>query len=111
MNSHPLESTGDSSCVELLVPVPTPLTSLRTQRAYPDGSIFDGYAHHSYINIYSFVLVCRYLNSAGFREGQGRLKNRRGDIYVGNWEADKRSGFGIYEWKNGDCYRGDWKVI
>ena len=31
-----------------------------------------------------------------------------GDIYDGNWEADKASGFGIYTHANGAKYEGNW---
>ena len=47
--------------------------------------------------------------SEGMRHGSGEQHYDDGAVYVGEWVADKRSGFGIHTHKNGDKYYGSWK--
>jgi len=46
-------------------------------------------------------------DSCGHFHGQGRLTFLNGDMYEGNFEVDKRDGFGCYKWKDGRQYRGE----
>jgi hypothetical protein len=36
------------------------------------------------------------------------LIHRNGDIYLGEYFADKLLGFGVYDFSNGDYYHGSW---
>ena len=38
--------------------------------------------------------------------GKGRLVHADGDIYDGEWKADKANGRGTYIHVNGACYEG-----
>ena len=34
-----------------------------------------------------------------------------GDVYEGEWKADKYEGRGTYRYKDGDVYEGEWKAV
>jgi hypothetical protein len=38
------------------------------------------------------------------------MKKANGDVYEGEWKADKPEGKGIARLSNGDSYDGDWKA-
>lgn len=42
------------------------------------------------------------------RQGRGTLFMENGDVYVGDWNQDKQSGFGTLTKKNQDVYEGEW---
>jgi hypothetical protein len=50
---------------------------------------------------------------AGVRQGKGRITFFNGDVYDGQWQDDKRWGFGVYVYgagssSQGDRYEGEW---
>ena len=49
------------------------------------------------------------LDEHGRKSGRGILKLAAGDVYEGEWLADKRHGKGILKWSDGDVYIGDYK--
>jgi len=74
---------------------------------FPDGTSAtvdkkDGSFHYSNGSVYY-----GRLNSVFEREGTGKLILESGDVYEGNFEADRLSGKGKYTFANGDVYEGD----
>ena len=49
-------------------------------------------------------------NAAGQREGRGKCVWANGDVYEGEYKADKKEGRGIYRHANGEVYEGEWKA-
>ncbi len=50
---------------------------------------------------------------AGVRQGKGRITFFNGDVYDGQWQDDKRWGYGVYTYgagspSDGDRYEGEW---
>jgi hypothetical protein len=50
---------------------------------------------------------------AGVRQGKGRITFFNGDVYDGQWQDDKRWGYGVYVYgagssSKGDRYEGEW---
>ena len=41
--------------------------------------------------------------------GKGVLRKRNGNVYEGEYKADKCDGFCVYRFTNGDKYEGEWK--
>ena len=41
--------------------------------------------------------------------GKGVFRKRNGNVYEGEYKADKCDGFGVYRFTNGDKYEGEWK--
>ena len=48
-------------------------------------------------------------NLLGQRHGKGTFTSDNGDVYVGEWEDDKRNGQGTYTYADGDVYTGNFK--
>jgi len=49
-------------------------------------------------------------NAAGEREGRGEKVYADGDVYEGEWMADRMEGRGIYRFADGAVYEGEWKA-
>jgi hypothetical protein len=49
-------------------------------------------------------------NAAGQREGRGTVRYADGEVYEGEWKADKMEGHGTYRAAHGDVYEGEWKA-
>jgi hypothetical protein len=47
-------------------------------------------------------------SASGDREGFGRQKYEHGDVYEGEWTADKKHGRGTYTFREGGSYEGAW---
>ena len=43
------------------------------------------------------------------REGTGTCKCASGEVYAGAWKADKRDGKGMASYSTGDTYEGEWR--
>ena len=41
-------------------------------------------------------------------QGRGTFTYKNGDVYVGNWNDDERSGFGKIDYEDGSSYEGSW---
>ena len=48
-------------------------------------------------------------NEAGEKEGYGTMRFDNGDVYEGEYKADKNDGRGTYRNASGDVYEGEWK--
>jgi hypothetical protein len=46
-------------------------------------------------------------NASGEKEGRGTHRFASGDVYEGEWRADKKEGFGIFRYASGDVYEGE----
>jgi hypothetical protein len=44
----------------------------------------------------------------GQRSGKGKYCYLNGDVYEGDWRADKKEGFGNLKMSTGDNYEGEW---
>jgi len=44
------------------------------------------------------------------RHGYGKIRYECGNVYIGQWEHDKRSGVGTYWFACGDVYDGEWRM-
>ena len=49
-------------------------------------------------------------NAAGQREGRGKYVFADGDVYEGEWKANKQEGRGISRYASGDVYEGEFKA-
>ena len=49
-------------------------------------------------------------NAAGQREGRGKYVFADGDVYEGEWKANKQEGRGISRYASGGVYEGDFKA-
>ena len=49
-------------------------------------------------------------NAAGEREGHGTFRFADGNVYQGQWRADREEGHGTIRGANGDVYEGGWKA-
>eukprot|EP00579_Thalassiosira_antarctica_P030768 CAMPEP_0202034056 /NCGR_PEP_ID=MMETSP0905-20130828/66359_1 /ASSEMBLY_ACC=CAM_ASM_000554 /TAXON_ID=420261 /ORGANISM="Thalassiosira antarctica, Strain CCMP982" /LENGTH=201 /DNA_ID=CAMNT_0048597973 /DNA_START=718 /DNA_END=1321 /DNA_ORIENTATION=+ len=49
-------------------------------------------------------------NANGLRCGRGKMTWKNGDVYEGEWKADKIDGQGTHWDVNGDRYTGEWKA-
>ncbi|MGH1335834.1 MAG: caspase family protein [Aureispira sp.] len=43
------------------------------------------------------------------KEGYGKSKDKKGNVYTGNFEKGQYSGYGEMRYQNGDRYQGHWK--
>ena len=41
--------------------------------------------------------------------GKGRLAYEDGNVYIGNFKNDQRSGYGLFVWSDGKRYDGPWQ--
>jgi hypothetical protein len=51
--------------------------------------------------------------SNGLKHGKGKWKKKGTDMnkcnnYDGDYELDKKNGWGVFEWESGNCYRGEY---
>ena len=60
---------------------------------YPNGDVFEG----------NFRQGAR-------RDGHGKMVYANGDVYVGQWVADRRHGEGKMDYASGDVYVGQWEA-
>ena len=59
---------------------------------------------------YTYATGAVYVGSwnAGKRSGYGRTTSLNGEQYVGNYSNDSRSGYGEYSFPSGEIYKGNW---
>jgi hypothetical protein len=57
--------------------------------------------------ILSFAAKAQNCESGNCTNGYGTYRYSSGDVYIGEFDEDKRSGWGIYKWKNGSVYIGE----
>ena len=39
----------------------------------------------------------------------GEVQDLAGDLYTGQWEGDRKHGYGRYVWSDGDVYEGEFR--
>lgn len=45
----------------------------------------------------------------GLKNGEGKLKTKNGDYYIGKFRADRIEGYGTMYYSDGKVYEGEWK--
>jgi hypothetical protein len=81
-----------SSPVAFIAPAAVPQAHTQVNKTYHNGSTYEG-----------------WVNENAKRHGHGKFVSARGDVFEGEWKADKRHGYGCYEWNSGDSFKGEWR--
>lgn len=83
---------------------------LKYDRTYAPtySTYYSNYPSYSWANSYNRdSIYFGEMNEEEQRHGYGEINYSNGDIYKGNWAADKHDGRGVYIWKDHGRYEGD----
>jgi hypothetical protein len=62
---------------------------------------------HTHTLTYTYLLFLYLSLPLHLSPPRSQVSELKGDQYSGNWQKDKKHGFGKYVWSDGDVYEGE----